>query len=302
MLLGSSTGRDGIGGASILASSGFAEGAEAKRPSVQIGDPFEEKRLIEACLELYQRGLVVGIQDLGAAGISCATAESAASGRMGMDVDLDAVHLREEGMTAAEILMSESQERMLAIVRPEDLAEVEALAAKWEIAASPIGIVTAGGTLRVRHRGEIVAEVPAASLSEGAPRYERPRRRPDDLDDGVGRPASAPRLGRCRRRAVGAALRPRHRGPVAGVPAVRPPAVPRHRGGAGPRRLAAPHQGHGEGDSPSPPTETARAVPSTPVGGPPASCGRRRSTWRSPVPGRTPWWTTSTSATRRGPR
>jgi phosphoribosylformylglycinamidine synthase len=182
VLLGSSTGRDGIGGASILASSGFAEGAEGKRPSVQIGDPFEEKRLIEACLELYRRGLVVGIQDLGAAGISCATAESAAGGRMGMDVDLDAVHLREKGMTAAEILMSESQERMLAIVRPEDLAEVEALAAKWEIAASPIGLVTAGGTLRVRHRGEIVAEVPAASLSEGAPRYERPRRRPDDLD------------------------------------------------------------------------------------------------------------------------
>ena len=236
VLLGSSTGRDGIGGASLLASSGFAEGAEGKRPSVQIGDPFEEKRLIEACLELYRRGLVVGIQDLGAAGISCATAESAAKGRMGMDVDLDAVHLREEGMTAAEILMSESQERMLAIVRPEDLAEVEALATKWEIAASPIGIVTAGGTLRVRHRGEIVAEVPAASLSEGAPRYERPRRRPDDLDEVWADQPSATRLGRCRRRARGVALRPRRRGPVAGVPAVRPPAVPRHRGGAGPRR------------------------------------------------------------------
>ena len=178
---------------------------------MQIGDPFEEKRLIEACLELYQRGLVLGIQDLGAAGISCATAESAASGRTGMDVDLDAVHLREVGMTAAEILMSESQERMLAIVRPEDLAEVEALAAKWEIAASPIGIVTAGGTLRVRHRGETVAEVPAASLSERRPTVRAtatPPRRPRCV---VGRPASAPRFRRCRRRAVGAAVRPRHR-------------------------------------------------------------------------------------------
>ena len=183
VLLGSATGRDGIGGASILASAGFDESSGAKRPSVQIGDPFEEKRLIEACLELYRSGLVVGIQDLGAAGISCAAAESAAKGGMGMDVDLDSVHLREEGMSAAEILMSESQERMLAIVRPEDLARVEALAAKWEVAASPIGTVTSGGMLRVRHCGEVVAEVPAASLSDDAPRYERPRQRPHDLDE-----------------------------------------------------------------------------------------------------------------------
>jgi len=182
VLLGASTGRDGIGGASILASAGFDQASGEKRPSVQIGDPFEEKKLIEACLELYQRGLVVGIQDLGAAGISCATSECAANGVMGMDVDLDAVHLREEGMTAAEILMSESQERMLAIVRPGDMDEVAALAGKWEIAASAIGVVTEGGTLRVTHHGELVAEVPASSLSEGAPRYRRPRRRPSTLD------------------------------------------------------------------------------------------------------------------------
>ncbi len=182
VLLGAATGRDGIGGASILASASFDEGSGAKRPSVQIGDPFEEKKLIEACLELYERGLVVGIQDLGAAGISCATSECAANGGMGMDVDLDTVHLREHGMTPGEILMSESQERMLAIVRPEDVAEVLALAEKWEVDASSIGTVTPGGALRVFQDGALVAEVPAASLSEDAPRYERPRERPAWLD------------------------------------------------------------------------------------------------------------------------
>jgi phosphoribosylformylglycinamidine synthase len=182
VLLGAATGRDGIGGASILASASFDEASGAKRPSVQIGDPFAEKKLIEACLELYDRGLVVGIQDLGAAGISCATSESAANGGMGMDVDLDAVHLREHDMTPGEILMSESQERMLAIVTPPDLDEVLALAEKWEIEASAIGTVTDGGALRIAHRGERVAEVPAASLSEDAPLYHRAAERPADVD------------------------------------------------------------------------------------------------------------------------
>jgi phosphoribosylformylglycinamidine synthase len=182
VLLGAATGRDGIGGASILASASFDEGSATKRPSVQIGDPFEEKKLIEACLELYQRGLVVGIQDLGAAGISCATSECAAAGGMGMQVELDQVHLREDGMTPGEILMSESQERMLAIVAPDDVADVLALAERWEIDASTIGTVTTGGLLEVRSAGEVVASVPAASLSEGAPRYERPTVRPECLD------------------------------------------------------------------------------------------------------------------------
>jgi phosphoribosylformylglycinamidine synthase len=182
VLLGAATGRDGIGGASILASAAFDEASGAKRPSVQIGDPFEEKKLIEACLELYEASLVVGIQDLGAAGISCATSECAAAGGMGMDVDLDAVPLREADMTAGEILMSESQERMLAIVEPSRLSEVLAVAGKWEINATEIGVVTAGGMLRVVHDGELVAEVPASSLSDDAPRYERPALRPDWQD------------------------------------------------------------------------------------------------------------------------
>ncbi len=183
VLLGAATGRDGIGGASILASASFDEESGSKRPSVQVGDPFEEKRLIEACLELFGRGLVVGIQDLGAAGISCATSESAANGGMGMDVDLDSVPVREDGMTAGEILMSESQERMLAIVEPEALPEVVAVADKWEVNASVIGTVTEGGTLRVHRHGEVVAELPAASLSEDAPKYDREVARPGYLDE-----------------------------------------------------------------------------------------------------------------------
>ena len=182
ILLGSSTGRDGIGGASILASASFDEESGAKRPSVQVGDPFEEKKLIEACLELYELGLVVAIQDLGAAGISCATSESAAAGGMGMEVDLGAVHLREAEMTPAEILMSESQERMLAIVEPDDVAAVFAVADKWDINASRIGTIMDGGDLTVISDGERVASVPAASLSEEAPRYERPQAPPGDLD------------------------------------------------------------------------------------------------------------------------
>jgi len=183
VLIGSATGRDGIGGASILASASFEEGDEEKRPSVQVGDPFAEKKLIEACLDLYERGLVVAIQDLGAAGISCATSETAAAGGVGMDVDLDAVHLREPEMTPAEILMSESQERMLAIVEPNDVAEVVRLAGKWEITASIVGTITSSPDLRVFHGGSLVAQVPAASLSEDAPRLDRPQQRPAYLDE-----------------------------------------------------------------------------------------------------------------------
>jgi len=182
ILLGNATGKDGIGGASILASASFEEGDEEKRPSVQVGDPFEEKKLIEACLELYERDLVVAIQDLGAAGISCATSETAGNGGMGMDVDIDAVHLRESGMTPGEVLMSESQERMLAIVTPENVEEVLAVSARWEIDASAIGTVTEGPALKIYAQGALVADVPAASLADDAPRYDRPGHRPDYLD------------------------------------------------------------------------------------------------------------------------
>jgi len=195
VLLGSSTGRDGIGGVSVLASAGFAGddgsgGAPAgaddtKRPSVQVGDPFEEKRLIEACLELLDKKLVVGIQDLGGAGLACATSETAGRGGVGMDVDVSAVPRREEGMEPWEVMTSESQERMLAIVTPDSWDAVAQICARWEVRAAVVGKVTApdpaeGGRLRIRDGfdGPILADVPAASLSDDAPLYDRPRRAP----------------------------------------------------------------------------------------------------------------------------
>ncbi len=198
VLLGSTTGRDGIGGVSVLASAGFGDGSDAdddKRPSVQVGDPFEEKRLIEACLELLGRGLVVGIQDLGGAGLACATSETAGRAGMGMDVDVAAVPRRQEAMEPFEVLTSESQERMLAIVTPGDRAEVEEVCRRWEVRATVIGTVTAplpvpadggggGGRLRILAGpgGEVLADVPAASLSDDAPLYDRPMAPPADLE------------------------------------------------------------------------------------------------------------------------
>jgi phosphoribosylformylglycinamidine synthase len=187
VLLGSSTGRDGIGGASVLASAGFGEGEDdaAKRPSVQVGDPFEEKRLIEACLELLDRNLAVGVQDLGAAGITGATSETASKAGSGLDVVLSAVPQREPGMEPYEVMISESQERMLAIVTPQHLDEVLAIAAKWEVRASVIGEVNSSGRLRVLDRpgGTVLADIPAASLDADAPLYDRPLAPPADLDE-----------------------------------------------------------------------------------------------------------------------
>jgi len=184
VLLGSATGRDGIGGVSVLASAAFGEDAEAeaaKRPNVQVGDPFEEKRLIEATLELLDRHLAVGIQDLGGAGITCATSETASRGRAGMDVNVAAVPLREPGLEPFEIMTSESQERMLAIVSPDVLAEVMEVCRRWEVRATVIGKVTGTGRLRVLDgwEGEVLADVPAASLHEDAPLYNRPMRKPE---------------------------------------------------------------------------------------------------------------------------
>jgi len=177
VLLGSSTGRDGIGGAS-MASEGFGDDEEghAKRPAVQVGDPFEEKRLIEACLTLLDAGLAVGVQDLGAAGITGATSETAGRGGVGMDVDVAAVPRRAPGMEPWEVMISESQERMLAIVRPADLDQVLDVCRRWEVAATVIGKVTGTGRLRVvdGFGGPVLADMPAAALSDAAPTYDRP--------------------------------------------------------------------------------------------------------------------------------
>ena len=191
VLLGSTTGRDGIGGVSVLASAGFGEEEDeaAKRPSVQVGDPFEEKRLIEACLALLDQGLVVGIQDLGGAGLTCATSETASRGGVGMDVYVSEVPLREAGMEPYEVMTSESQERMLAIVTPQDLDAVLDVCRRWEVRASVVGTVTAPdqegqGRLRILDRpdGAVLADVPASSLHDDAPLYDRPATPPRDLD------------------------------------------------------------------------------------------------------------------------
>ncbi|HYZ99423.1 MAG TPA: phosphoribosylformylglycinamidine synthase subunit PurL, partial [Acidimicrobiales bacterium] len=184
VLFGSTTGRDGIGGVSVLASAGFGDDDAdgAKRPSVQVGDPFEEKRLIEACLSMLDADLVVGIQDLGGAGLTCATSETASRGGVGMDVYLSEVPQRERAMVPFEVMTSESQERMLAIVEPQHLDDVLAICARWEITAAVVGTVTADGRLRVLDRpdGDVLADVPAASLHEDAPLLDRPRAEPPD--------------------------------------------------------------------------------------------------------------------------
>ena len=202
VLLGAKTGRDGIGGASVLASATFeAEGGPSKRPAVQVGDPFTEKLLIECCLELYQRDLVTGIQDLGAAGIACAISETAAHGGGGMHVELDRVPLREASMPPVEIAISESQERMLAIVEPGHVDEVLATCTRWGVLATVIGEVTDTGRLIVTWHGETVVHVPPGSLADDGPVYERPYTRPADQDalqadrsDALPRPATSTEL------------------------------------------------------------------------------------------------------------
>ncbi|MEX2100940.1 MAG: phosphoribosylformylglycinamidine synthase subunit PurL, partial [Actinomycetota bacterium] len=181
VLFGAATGRDGIGGVSVLASATLEEGAEGARPRVQIGDPFAEKLLIEASLELVERGLLEGLQDLGGAGLTCAVSESAARAGLGAELDLDAVPLREAGMEDFEILTSESQERMLAIVAPERLDEVRTVCEKWGLNGVVVARTVAGGELTARFGGEVVARVPARSLTDDAPEYERRKSAPADL-------------------------------------------------------------------------------------------------------------------------
>jgi phosphoribosylformylglycinamidine synthase len=198
VLYGAKTGGDGIGGASILASETFEDGGPAKRPAVQVGDPFMEKLLIECTLEVLHAGLVEGIQDLGAAGISCATSELASNGEGGMRVDLDKVPLRDHTLTPEEILMSESQERMAAVVTPDNLEAFLAICAKWDVDCAVIGEVTNTGRLVIEWHGEVIVDVPPRTVAHDGPVYERPLARPDwqdslqaDSPDSLARPASA---------------------------------------------------------------------------------------------------------------
>lgn len=182
-LMGSRTGKDGIHGASLLASTEFSSESENMRPTVQVGDPFAEKLLLEATLELIASGAVVGIQDMGAAGISCSTSEMSAKGHVGMDINLDNVPLREEDMSAYEIMLSESQERMLVVIKNGYEAQAAAICEKWDVPLTEIGVVTDDGCITIRRNDLIVAHIPAESLvlGGGAPVYERERSKPSYL-------------------------------------------------------------------------------------------------------------------------
>jgi phosphoribosylformylglycinamidine synthase subunit PurL len=183
VLYGAKTGGDGIGGVSVLASDTFGDSGSSKRPNVQVGDPFMEKLLVECTLELFREELVVGIQDLGGAGLSCATSELASAGDGGMHVVLDRVPLRDPTLAPEEILMSESQERMMAIVTPAAIDRVLEICAKWDVDASVVGEVNESGRLTVEWRGEVVVDVPPRTVAHEGPVYERPYARPGWQDE-----------------------------------------------------------------------------------------------------------------------
>ena len=172
VLLGARTGRDGIGGASVLASAELSDEDEWKRPSVQIGDPFEESKLVECCLELLERGLLRSLQDLGAAGLSSSSSEMASKGEVGLEIDVARVPLREDDMEPFEIMVSESQERMLCVVEPEQLDSVLALCERWEVRATPIGVVTDTRRLQVFEGEELVGDMPVEALVDDVPLYD----------------------------------------------------------------------------------------------------------------------------------
>ena len=180
--VGSRTGRDGIHGASLRASAAFEEDSESKRPTVQVGDPFTEKLLLEACLELMKTDLLVGIQDMGAAGLTSSSVEMSGRAGTGIDLDLDRIPRREEGMTPYELMLSESQERMLLVVRKGTEDRVREIFVKWDLESVRVGEVTDTGTLRVRSEGRTVAEIPVKPLAERAPHLRRPQARPEWQD------------------------------------------------------------------------------------------------------------------------
>ena len=172
VLMGASTGRDGIGGASVLASAELGDGDDAKRPTVQIGDPFEESKVLECCLELLEKGLLVSLQDLGAAGLTSSAGEMASAGGVGIDLDVAKVPLREADMEPFEIMVSESQERMLAVVEPARVDEVRAICEKWQTGSAQIGVVTDSGAIRILRDGDVVGEMPVEALVDGCPLYD----------------------------------------------------------------------------------------------------------------------------------
>ena len=228
VLFGASTGRDGIGGASVLASAELGEGDADKRPTVQVGDPFAEKKLMECSLELLERGLLVSLQDLGAAGLTSSSAEMASKGEVGLDLDVGLVPLREADMEPFEIMVSESQERMLCVCTPDRVDDVLAVCAKWEVHGTAIGTVTDTRMLRVLRDGEVVGEAPVEALVDDCPVYAIDPQRPTEpiyaASDGDARARQ-----RRARHAAGAAALAEPRLAPAAVRAVRPDRAVAHR-------------------------------------------------------------------------
>ncbi len=320
VLFGSATGRDGIGGASVLASATFTHDDPSKRPSVQVGDPFAEKLLIEASLELIDRGLVAGLQDLGAGGVTCATSEMADRAGVGMLVDLDAIPRREPGLEPFEVMISESQERMCAAVHPQRWEDVREVCTRWGIPVAIIGRVTADGDVVVV-AGGLDADGrprPGAQRARADPRPRADERRDRPRAPGL---AAHPRAGRAGARRPHGTGRPvagaRHgprggpaRAPRLGQPVVATPGLPPvrldrrcgHRGRSRPRRRRAAREGHDEGAR----REHGRGPRHRrcPIrgSGPRPRSPRRRATCRSPGRGRSASRTASTTGTPPGPR
>ena len=295
VLYGATTGRDGIGGASVLASQELGEEAADKRPSVQVGDPFTGKRLIEVSVELVERGLVLSLQDCGAAGLASSLSEMAAD--YGIDVHLDRVPQREEGMEPWEIMISESQERMVAIVAPERLAEVEAVIDRWELHRAVIGEVTETGELRALWHDEVAGTIPARFLTEDCPRYavEREPRRAERRGAAAGAPADRRRAARPARLGRAPLARVRH-------PPLRPARPVAHRSPARPRRRRPAAAAVATAGSRSRSTAPAASARSTRSPAALRRSSRRPATSPAPAASRSASPTASTSATRRSPR
>ena len=287
VLFGASTGRDGIGGASVLASAELDEADGDKRPTVQVGDPFAEKKLMECSLELLDRGLLVSLQDLGAAGLTSSASEMASKGGVGIDLDVARVPLREADMEPFEIMVSESQERMMCVCEPARLDDVLAVCARWEVHGTAIGEVTDTGAMRIFRGDELVGDMPVAALVDDCPVYElAPQRPAAPLYDAPAATLARGRLGP--RGAARAARFAQPRLAPAAVRAVRldravahraPPRGGRRRGARAARRRRR---------SACPSTATAGAWPPTPTRGRSRRCSSARRT--------SPAWAPSRSA------
>ena len=283
--VGSKTGRDGIHGAT-MASAEFDENSAEKRPAVQVGDPFMEKLLLEACLEVMKTDALIGIQDMGAAGLTCSTCEMGSRGGAGIDIDVAHVPQRETGMTAYEIMLSESQERMLLVVKRGREREVEEIFEKWDLHAAHIGEVTDDGLMRVRERGTVVAEIPTGALTDDAPVYKRPMETPAYLAD-VQKLSLPERARRVRRRCASCAARVAgHRQQALGVSAVRPHGAHQHARAAwhGRRRRAG--EGHQSRAGACRSMATAATAISIRIAARSWPSSKPRETWRAPAPSR----------------